>query len=133
VSRSHCVVVLVVVAVLAASLAGGVVSASTSPKVACFDVSGKQRVGYLTRPKTCGLVPKFGVYGNRLIGGRWSSWGATTARGRGASYRLWSDITVQLFAPKNVCKTRLFTRVKVHYVGGGDEYWPDKTYTLKTC
>lgn len=124
---------LAVLAVVAAVLAGSGAAASTPPKVACFDATGKKRVGYLTRPKTCGLVPKFKGYGNHLIGARWSTWGANVARGRGASLRLWADIKVQLFAPKTVCGTRLFTRVKVHYVGGDSEYWPDKTYTLKTC
>jgi hypothetical protein len=113
------------------AVAGAAVSGA--PRVACFDVTGRKLDGFFSRPRTCGLVPVRSGYGNRLMDGRWSSWGSGSARGRGASYRLWSDIRVHLFAPKRVCGTRLFTKASVHYVGGGQKYWPDKTYTLKTC
>jgi hypothetical protein len=108
-------------------------AARVAPKVACFDLSTNRLRGYLSHPKECWLKPRWSGFGNVLTGARWSSWGMSAAAGRGASYRLWADIEVRLSAPRRACGTTLFTRALVHYVGGGDEYWPDKTYTLRTC
>lgn len=118
------------------TLPNAAASARATPKVPCFGTNFEldEPLTFRTRPKTCSLVPKDSSdWGNGLMQMRWSSWTGKEARGRGASYRLWSDIQVRLSAPKRVCGRLVFTRAKVVYVGGGEEYWPDKVYALKTC
>lgn len=119
-----------VVAGLAASPGAGTATAAT-PKVACWDMTGETRVAARRKPRECGLSPR-STAGNYLIGARWSRWTRRGARGRGASFRLWGDVAVRLFAPRRVCGGRFFTRARVHYVGGGAA-WPDRTYRLRSC
>src|SRR5690348_4760592 len=113
------VLLLFVCAVLGA-LPTGVASARTVPKVPCWGTNFEldEPLTFRARPKTCSLVPrKAGEYGHGLMQMRWSSWGSTEARGRGAAYRLWSDIQVRLSAPKRVCGRLVYTRAKVVFVG----------------
>jgi hypothetical protein len=130
-------------ALVTAAAAGVVVptqASAATPRVTCWnsEADGSTSRSTAVRPTgVCGILPKrqrgtgYGDYGNGLLRMRWSSW-SSTAKGRGASLRLWGDIRVTLAKPRRVCGTYQYTRATVVYVGGGPS-WPTKRFALKTC
>jgi hypothetical protein len=112
---------------------------AASPRVTCWNYAdgGTKRASAVRPAGLCGILPRrqrgtgYGDYGNGMLGMSWSRWGST-ARGRGASYRLWGDIRVTLSGPRRTCGIYQYTRATVVYVGGGSS-WPTKRFALKTC
>jgi hypothetical protein len=146
-SRPSLVSVAIVLSIAAAAALPSPSVAAATPKAPCWNVRGDARASAAVRPKSyCTLVPtkkssdvnidepgSLTKGGNILLGFKWSTWGAKSARGRGASYRLWAEIKVKLYAPKNTCGGRYFTRARVVYVDGDRKYWPTTRYALKVC